>query len=81
MLAHFLALAFFNSQPGRPFMLDHYIFTSEGGWKAAESMRHPTQLPTDKSDYAHLKLKVPNPAFGVEQTSNVVASKKQTCFQ
>lgn len=36
-------------------MLDLYIFTGEGGWKADESMRHPTlqlQLTTDESDYS-----------------------------
>ena len=43
-------------------MLDHYIFTGKGGWKAAESMRHPTlrlQLTTDKSDYAHINTHCP----------------------
>ena len=66
-------------QPGRPVMLDHYIFTGEGGWKAAESMRHPThQLTTDESEYAHINTH--RPIIAATNVTVVTDTGVQSCL-
>ena len=43
-------------------LLNHYIFDSADGWKAAEAMAHPTlrlNIFTDSSDYTHINATQP----------------------
>ena len=51
-----------TSHGGKEIVLDHHIFHSQGGWKKAESLPHPTlhlKLTTDDSDYNHINAACP----------------------
>ena len=65
----------------QPIMLDHLIFTDKNGWKAAESMRHPTlqlRLTTDLDDY--IRIGPTYPKITPTHVSVVTDTGAQSCL-